>query len=53
MGSPVVLAVCQLIAVAIYAAVVYFFGMWWGLGIVAALVAFNVYWKLTRGEWFE
>lgn len=48
-----VLAICQLIAVAVYFFVFLLFGLWAALGLVAALVAFNLYWFATRGEWFE
>lgn len=45
--------VYQAIAVAIYLAVLFVFGIPAALAMTAALVAFQVYWRVTRGEWFE
>ena len=47
------LIICQLIAAALIVGAMKVFGLWLGAVIVAALIGFQIYWKLTRGEWFE
>jgi hypothetical protein len=45
--------VFKLLAVLIYLGIFYAFGFWAAIGTVVALSAFQIYWRITKGVWFE
>lgn len=45
--------VYQAVALAVYLLVLFAFGMPAAIGLAVAVVGFQVYWRVTRGEWFE